>query len=82
MANIEYKVCGSLCRKYRQEVLKATQEDVAKDLEYTQENISAFENERNSNNIIFMWYVRNGILDYYSFEELCGGVCNGMERPI
>ena len=73
MANLDYKVSGEMCRKYRQEVLNATQEDVAQDLGYTQENISAFENGRNSNNIIFMWYLKQGILDYYSFEELCGG---------
>lgn len=72
-----YKVCGSLCKKYRQEVLEKTQKDVAKDLGYSQENVSAFENGRNSNNIIFMWYVRNGILDAYSIDELCGGVMYG-----
>lgn len=69
----EYKVCGDMCRKFRQDVLKITQEDVAKELGYSQENISAFENNRNSNNIIFMWYVKNGILKHYSLDELCGG---------
>ena len=73
MANNDYKVCGDLCRRYRQEVLKITQKEAAEELEYTQENISAFENGRNSNNIIFMWYVRKGILNYYSIDELCGG---------
>jgi predicted transcriptional regulator len=73
MANDAYKVCGGLCRKYRQEILNITQEQVAKELDYSQENISAFENGRNSNNIIFMWYVRNGILNHFSLDELCGG---------
>lgn len=73
MANNEYVVCGDLCRKYRQEVLNLTQTDVANDLNYSQENISAFENGRNSNNIIFMWYVKQGILNHYSLDELCGG---------
>lgn len=69
-----YKVCGKLCREFRQDVLKMTQEDVAKELDYSQENISAFENDRNSNSIIFMWYVKKGLLNYYSIDELCGGV--------
>ena len=73
MANDVYKVCGDMCRKFRQDVLNITQEQVAKELDYSQENISAFENGRNSNNIIFMWYVRNGILDYFSLDDLCGG---------
>lgn len=73
MANNEYVVCGALCRKYRQEVLNLTQTDVANDLNYSQENISAFENGRNSNNTIFMWYVKQGILNHYSLDELCGG---------
>ena len=73
MANSEYKICAELCKKYRQEILKMTQEEVAKELEYSQENISAFENGRNSNNIIFMWYVSKGILKHYSIDELCGG---------
>lgn len=73
MANNNYKVCGYMCRKYRQDILNITQEQVAKELDYSQENISAFENGRNSNNIIFMWYVRNGILNHFSLDELCGG---------
>ena len=67
MANNDYRVCGDLCRRYRQEVLKVTQKEAAEELEYTQENISAFENGRNSNNIIFMWYVRKGILEPRSY---------------
>ena len=73
MANDAYKICGELCRKFRQEQLNVTQVEVAKELDYTQENISAFENGRNSNSIIFMWYVRHGILEHYSIDELCGG---------
>ena len=81
MANKEYRIAVDVCRTYRQNVLKVTQEQVANDLEYSQENISAFENGRNCNSTIFMWYVKNGILNYYSLDEICGGV-EDVERPI
>ena len=71
------KICGELCAKFRKDVLKVTQEDVAKELDYSQENISAFENGRNANSLIFLWYVRNGLLSYYSVDEICGGGFGG-----
>ena len=70
MDNRLNKMCGRICAKYRKEVLKVTQKDVAKDLNYSQENISSFENGRNANNTIFLWYVRNGLLNHYSIEEI------------
>lgn len=82
MAHFEFKINNELCKKFRQEQLKVTQEDVAKELGYSQENISAFENGRNGNVIIFMWYVKEGLFDYYSIDDIYGGVSNGLERPI
>lgn len=67
--------CGRACARFRREALNVTQKQVAKELNYSQENISAFENGRNSNNLIFMWYIRNGLFNYYSINEVCG--CNG-----
>lgn len=71
------KTCGELCARFRKEILNITQEDVAKELDYSQENISAFENGRNANSLIFLWYVRKGLLNYYSVDEICGGGFGG-----
>lgn len=67
------KICGEYCAKFRKDVLGITQEQLAKELDYSQENISAFENGRNANNVIFLWYVKKGLLNYYSLDEICGG---------
>lgn len=81
MAYFEFKINNELCKKFRQEQLKVTQKDVAEELNFSQENISAFENGRNGNVVIFMWYVKNGLFDYYSIDEITGGV-EDVERPI
>lgn len=67
------KLCGECCAKFRKDVLGITQEQVAKELDYSQENISAFENGRNANNAIFLWYVQKGLFNHYSLDEICGG---------
>lgn len=67
------KICGEYCAKFRKDILGLTQEQVAKELDYSQENISAFENGRNANNNIFLWYVRKGLFNHYSLDEICGG---------
>ena len=72
MAYFECKINNELCKRFRQEQLKVTQQDVAE--EYSQENSSAFENGRNGNVVIFMWYVKNGLFDYYSINDICGSV--------
>ena len=59
-----------ICSEFRKDVLKITQEDLAKELDYSQENISAFENGRNANSIIFIWYIKNGLFNYYSINDL------------
>ncbi len=66
------KTCGKLCGIFRRENLGKRQIDVAEDLGYSVNNIAAFEQGRNDNNIIFMWYVDKGILEKYSIEELMG----------
>ena len=64
---------GELCATFRKDVLHITQEQVAEELDYSQENISAFENGRNANANILFWYLKKGLLSHYSIDELCGG---------
>ena len=42
-------------------VLKMTQSEVANELGYTRTNISEFENGRNRNFGIFLWYIGKGL---------------------
>lgn len=63
---------GRCCRDYRVHHLSATQEDVAKECGYSRENVSRFENGKNDNNVIFLWYVKHGLLSEYTIEELVG----------
>ena len=66
------KTCGKLCGDFRRDKLGKRQKDVASDLGYSVENIAAFEQGRNDNNLIFLWYVKNGLLSEYTVEELVG----------
>lgn len=54
------KTIGNNCREWR---LKKgyLQADVARDTKYSIENVSAFENGRNDNYRIFVWYLLKGI---------------------
>lgn len=63
---------GRCCQEFRVYHLGKTQQDVATDCGYTRENISRFEHGRNDNNIIFLWYVKHGLLNEYSIEDLVG----------
>lgn len=51
---------GRNCKKYREKI-GYTQRQVADELGYSVENISAFENGRNSNMHIFSWYLKKGM---------------------
>lgn len=51
---------GSLCKQYRIKIGKY-QKDVAHDTGYSVENISAFENGRNYNMKILLWYFDHGM---------------------
>lgn len=55
------KAIGKACRKYRREVLKLTQFDVAEELFYSDCNIRAFENGRNDNATILAWFMSEGL---------------------
>lgn len=56
------KEIGQRCKKFR-ERLGYYQSDVANQTGYSKENISAFENGRNDNVRIFLWYVEMGLFD-------------------
>ena len=56
---MDNKDLGRLCKQYRERLCK-TQSDVAADVGYSKETVSAFETGRNNNAIIFCWYVRHG----------------------
>lgn len=60
MRDTKLKEIGQKCKEFRKKI-KASQRDVARDLHYTSENISAFENGRNDNAIILLWYIKNGL---------------------
>lgn len=67
------KVIGKYCKEYRQR-LELKQVDVSKATGYSLENVAAFEQGRNDNVRIFMWYVNKGLdldrLCYILREEL------------
>lgn len=52
---------GLNCQEFRRTKTLYTQVDVAKDLGYSVENVSAFENSRNDNMRILMWYILHGM---------------------
>ena len=55
------RLIGDKCREHRKS-LGLTQKDIAKELGYTSENISSFENGRNDNSRILLWYLSNGVV--------------------
>lgn len=50
-----------------------TQQQVADALNYSQENISSFENGRNSNNRIFLWYIKQGLFEFWAIDDIFRG---------
>ena len=65
---MENKTIGKLCAEFRRS-LHITQKTVAEELTYSVENISAFENGRNANMYILLWYIRKGLLDWRGENE-------------
>lgn len=51
---------GNKCREYRKKC-GYFQLDVANDVGYSIENVSAFENGRNDNSRILLWYIEHGL---------------------
>lgn len=51
---------GTICKNYRKKIKKKLS-DVAYDTGYSIANISKFENDKNYNYLILLWYVENGL---------------------
>lgn len=68
------QVIGKRCKEYRQSINRY-QFDVAQDTGYSVENISSFENGRNDNARILLWYVEHGM----TFDCIIEGVTNGED---
>ncbi len=66
------KHIGAKCKEFRTETLNMTQKEVAQVLGYSPYTISWFENGRNDNCEIFLFYVKHGLLERYTIEELTG----------
>lgn len=64
------KNIGEYCKFFRINELNLTQFDVAKQLGYSKENISSFENGRNDNVVIFLWYVNKGLFSYIDINMI------------
>ena len=56
----DMKKIGERCKRFRQ-LLQYRQIDVARDTGYSLENISGFENGRNDNGLIMLWYIAHGM---------------------
>lgn len=71
----DLKLLGRACRTYRQK-RGVTQADVANQLGYSVENISAFETGRNDNCRILLWYFENGM----TINDVTGVCSHGAEK--
>lgn len=61
MANeYRYREIGNICSEHRRKLGK-TQLNVAVELDCSIENVSAFENGRNNNMSMLIWYLKNGL---------------------
>lgn len=56
----DIKKVGLICREFRQD-LNCTLIEVAKSTGYSAQNVCHFEQGRNDNLIIFLWYIANGL---------------------
>lgn len=68
MLIIDLKEMGAKCKEFRISA-GMLQIDVANETGYSLENISAFENGRNDNSRILLWYLAYGM----NVNELIGG---------
>lgn len=64
---ISLREMGQRCKQYRIEH-GYYQTDVASDMGYSVENISSFENGRNDNARILLWYMAHGMNAEYLFK--------------
>lgn len=67
--NIMFHV-GLNCQTFRKNKTNYSQPMVAKELGFSVENISSFENSRNDNYYILIWYLQHGM----TIKELLEGI--------
>ena len=67
--NVMFHV-GLNCQTFRKSKTNYSQPMVAKELGFSVENISSFENSRNDNYYILLWYLRKGMSITELFEGL------------
>lgn len=58
---VDSRKVGRLCKEYRKEFTDFRQIDVGLDLGYSQENIASYEQGRNNNFTILLWYINQGL---------------------
>lgn len=63
---------GAMCSNYRRYFTCKSQEDVAAELGCSREAVSKFERGRVCNGVIFMWYLKRGILNWLPLEKWDG----------
>lgn len=68
-AQMNLKKIGAYCKTFREE-LGLYQFHVAIDTGYSKESVSSFENGRNNNATILLWYIRKGLDINKLIEEL------------
>lgn len=68
------KTLGAACQYYRTEALNRKQIDVSRETNYSIENVSSFENGRNNNAMIFLWYVNHGFSDQFLKNYIGGDI--------
>lgn len=59
--SVNYDDVPKLCKKYRKQVLKVTQNRVAIETGYSPETVSAFECGRVNNAKLLYWYISHGL---------------------
>ena len=74
---INLKQLGEICKESRIEK-GYLQSDIANQMHYSIENISAFENGKNNNAQLLLWYIRNGL----DLEKLWGCLDDGNNTII
>ena len=64
--HILLKNIGKLCQNFRVSI-QETQLTMSLDVNYSVESISSFENGRNNNMVLLLWYLSNGL----DIDDLC-----------
>ena len=58
---VDSRKVGRLCKSFRKNFTNYRQIDVGLDLGYSQENIASYEQGRNNNFTILLWYISKGL---------------------